>query len=232
MGNSPSLNMATLERLSSETEVQRVTVACISDTHGKHRDVYVPDADVLIHAGDFTHFGKIDDAVDFNDWLGTLPHQHKIVINGNHETNAPWKDDTSSILSNATFLVNSSVTIRVGARNVRIFGTQFYWPMCTPNPHYDKVTDDSIDVIVCHSPVSGVLDDGMGCKMLAGMVNRLKPRLVVSGHIHQSHGVRTGPGEVTYVNAANCKGGYTVGWPAIYFEMELPVRSTDLITLP
>ena len=42
-----------------------VSIAMVSDTHGRHRDVYVPDADILIHAGDFTHFGKIKDAVDF-----------------------------------------------------------------------------------------------------------------------------------------------------------------------
>merc|ERR1711934_1049790 len=47
-----------------------VTIACCSDTHGAHRDVRVPDADVLIHAGDFTRFGKIEDAQDFNIWLG------------------------------------------------------------------------------------------------------------------------------------------------------------------
>jgi len=42
-----------------------VRIAMVSDTHGRHRDVYVPDADILIHAGDFTHFGKIKDAEDF-----------------------------------------------------------------------------------------------------------------------------------------------------------------------
>lgn len=28
------------------------------------------DADILIHAGDFTHFGKEKDAKDMNAWLG------------------------------------------------------------------------------------------------------------------------------------------------------------------
>merc|ERR1711959_522536 len=65
-------------------------VAC-SDTHGKHRDVTVPEGDVFIHAGDFTEFGKEEDVLDFNEWLGELPHKHKFVINGNHENNAKWK---------------------------------------------------------------------------------------------------------------------------------------------
>jgi len=41
--------------------------------------------DVLLHCGDFTSLGKYEEVTDFNDWLRTLPHQHKIVIAGNHE---------------------------------------------------------------------------------------------------------------------------------------------------
>jgi len=62
-----------------------ITVVLLSDTHGRHRDVDVPDGDLLIHAGDFTFFGNRDDAVDFNDWLGGLPHPHKVVVAGNHD---------------------------------------------------------------------------------------------------------------------------------------------------
>lgn len=45
-------------------------VVCISDTHNAHRDLQLPAGDVLIHAGDFTQFGKEEHASDFNDWLG------------------------------------------------------------------------------------------------------------------------------------------------------------------
>jgi len=33
-------------------------IACISDTHGKHRQVSVPQCDVLLHGGDFTQTGE------------------------------------------------------------------------------------------------------------------------------------------------------------------------------
>ena len=56
-------------------------LVCVSDTHGRHRHVNVPPGDILIHAGDFTHFGKEKDVTDFNDWLGEQDHSHKIVIN-------------------------------------------------------------------------------------------------------------------------------------------------------
>ena len=61
---------------------------CISDTHSQaHQMQYkIPAADVLIHAGDFTVSGHLDEVQRFNDFLGSLDHiKHKIVIAGNHE---------------------------------------------------------------------------------------------------------------------------------------------------
>ena len=84
-------------------------IVCISDTHGKHADLDdVPDGDVLIHAGDYTTFGKEVHARAFNEWLGTLPHPHKLVVNGNHEANAPWLLYAAEILSNARNLAGAS----------------------------------------------------------------------------------------------------------------------------
>jgi hypothetical protein len=61
-------------------------IVCISDTHELHRELDVPNGDILIHAGDFTLFSKSAAAIrDFNDWLGELPHRWRLVIPGNHE---------------------------------------------------------------------------------------------------------------------------------------------------
>jgi len=61
-------------------------IVLISDTHGLHRQLEVPSGDLLIHAGDFTFYSKPPSIVsDFNAWLGSLPHRHKVVIPGNHE---------------------------------------------------------------------------------------------------------------------------------------------------
>ncbi|MBV8136093.1 MAG: metallophosphoesterase, partial [Deltaproteobacteria bacterium] len=58
-------------------------IVCISDTHGQHAKLSVPDGDVLIHAGDFMAFGdRPKEIVDFNQWLGKQPHRHKVVIAG------------------------------------------------------------------------------------------------------------------------------------------------------
>ncbi|XP_078490842.1 metallophosphoesterase MPPED2-like [Ciona intestinalis] len=61
---------------------------CISDTHSKHRNLIydLPKGDVLLHCGDFTERGKLEEVQDFNDWLGEQKaFKHKIVIAGNHD---------------------------------------------------------------------------------------------------------------------------------------------------
>jgi predicted phosphodiesterase len=47
----------------------------------------IPDeADILIHAGDFTSRGDIDEIQNFNDILASMTKiNYKIVIAGNHE---------------------------------------------------------------------------------------------------------------------------------------------------
>ena len=82
-------------------------IVILSDTHGQHRRLdCVPDGDILIHAGDWTRFGNKEDVVDFNEWLGTLPHRYILCVEGNHEYNASWmkSGETGALLSNAIFL--------------------------------------------------------------------------------------------------------------------------------
>ena len=69
-------------------ESDKIRIVCISDTHNftDHENFpNIPDGDILIHAGDFTNHGKSEELEKFNDWLGTLPHEHKIVVAGNHD---------------------------------------------------------------------------------------------------------------------------------------------------
>ncbi len=40
----------------------------ISDTHDKHRGLNLPKGDVLIHSGDFCHYGSHDNLYDFLEW--------------------------------------------------------------------------------------------------------------------------------------------------------------------
>ncbi|KAH8732167.1 Metallo-dependent phosphatase-like protein [Phaeosphaeriaceae sp. PMI808] len=62
-----------------------VRVVCISDTH-THIPKDVPPGDILIHAGDMTNVGSVEDIQKQIDWLASLPHKEVVVISGNHDT--------------------------------------------------------------------------------------------------------------------------------------------------
>lgn len=78
-----SLMSPQVKKLIAQHSPDSLTIVAISDTHQLHREVEVSAGDLLIHTGDFTMFSKSAAAIlDFNDWLGELPHFWKIVVPG------------------------------------------------------------------------------------------------------------------------------------------------------
>eukprot|EP00928_Gymnodinium_smaydae_P094009 TRINITY_DN7841_c0_g4_i1.p1 TRINITY_DN7841_c0_g4~~TRINITY_DN7841_c0_g4_i1.p1 ORF type:complete len:238 (+),score=29.02 TRINITY_DN7841_c0_g4_i1:123-836(+) len=209
----PLLDHGTYSLVNIESERGRVKrgvrIVCVSDTHGKHRDIVVPDGDVLIHAGDFTLYGSAAHAADFDAWLAELPHRVKLVVVGNHENNAEWSKGAAEILPHATFLRQSSFDWGEFG-GLRFYGTDFFWPCPSGNPYYDQISD-GVDVLITHGPASGCADGGKGCSSLLKAVQRVKPALVVSGHVHWAHGAAElchSNGQcTTLLNAACCGSG-------------------------
>ena len=64
-----------------------LSIVALSDTHGLHAamDCEIPCGDVLIHAGDICGHGRMREVVAFAEWMGALPHAHKLVTAGNHD---------------------------------------------------------------------------------------------------------------------------------------------------
>lgn len=184
---------------------RQITIVCISDTHGLHRSLDVPHGDILIHAGDYTLHGRPDHAEDFNNWLGELPHRHKLVVQGNHETNAGWKNNVRKVLSNATVLQNESVVVE----GLKIHGTEFFWRMegggGNRNPYYDLIAEDT-DIVVAHNPAKGYVDKNKGCGVFLTRMLEICPKLVISGHFHSARGALRGKNEelknTIFINAA------------------------------
>jgi len=190
-----------------------MVLTIISDTHQLHREVDVPNGDILIHAGDWTMFSKSLSAIeDFNEWLGEQPHTQKLVIPGNHEFVLEADPSRRSLLDNATVLIDEAITID---------GLNFYGSPMTPlcggafgrslpedrRIRWAKVPDDT-HVLICHGPPYGVLDRSPGqeqhmgdpellvrCKQLSNL------RLVCFGHVHGAYGMEERD-SVLYVNAA------------------------------
>lgn len=188
-----------------------VSVICLSDTHGLHREVTIPDGDILVHTGDFSGLDKsLDALLDFDKWLGELPHPHKIIVPGNHDSLLEDHPFPHSLLQNAALLINEEISIlglRIwGSPVTPLYGGAFGLSSFTDRRKLYVNIPAGIDVLVTHGPPYGLLDFApggmhMGCRALIAAVHRVKPRVHVFGHIHGAHGVSTGP-PTTFVNAA------------------------------
>ena len=185
----------------------------LSDTHGRHAERTVPDGDVFVHAGDFSPWvGTLEETAEFNDFLGMLPHSHKVVIAGNHDgcfehSNA----EARMVLTNATYLQDEQVEID----GVKFYGSPWqpeFLDLAFNLPRggalrdkWDLIPQD-IDVLVTHGPPAGIGDrtfNGLrvGCKELFDRVREVKPKLHVFGHIHESRGTYEADGTI-FVNAS------------------------------
>jgi predicted phosphohydrolase len=187
-------------------------LVCLSDTHGLHRQIVVPYGDVLIVVGDRTRHGEPDELPDRNDWLGILPHAHKLLIAGNHDFICEQQPQRiPQLLSNATDLCDTT-SIIVGAV---CFGSPWTpsggWA-CSRSLNalayrWAEIPEHT-DVLITHGPPLGTLDQNaggehLGCPALADAVRRVRPRLHVFGHIHEAYG-RSEVDGITVANASSC----------------------------
>lgn len=163
-------------------------IVAISDSHGQHRDLVLPEASVIIHAGDVTSVGRKTEVEDFLDWFSKLPYKHRVFIAGNHDFyfDYDWKAQTSigksrfekkyagiygkdevektiASFPGITYLNDSGVEIE----GIKIFGSPY-----TPWFHdwaFNEFRGDDIkkhwdiipedtDILVTHGPVHKVLD--------------------------------------------------------------------------
>lgn len=194
-------------------------IVLISDTHGNHGRLNIPECDIIIHAGDYTNWGTIPEVAGFLAWFKDTPARYKVFINGNHEVD--FHDNKGLYLGlipeGVTYLENTSVTIE----GIKIWGSPyclpFYehvWRYMIPEeglaPIWRSIPNDT-DIVVTHTPAFGRVDElategrvkFLGSKTLAGRLAIVQPRLHVCGHIHQAYGQVERNGTV-HVNAAIC----------------------------
>ena len=201
------------------------TLVLVSDTHGRHADVHVPDGDILVHAGDFTRVGKPAEVIAFDLWLAGLPHRHKVVVAGNHDFLFERDPDLARILlRHATYLQDDAVTLD----GITIYGSPWQpwfhdWAFNVERgpklaAKWARIPA-GVDVLVTHGPPAGVLDltknnERVGCADLRERLRAVKPRLHLFGHIHEAAGVEWDDGTL-FVNASRPGGG-----PAVVVRIE------------
>ena len=210
-------------------------IVCFSDTHGMHRDIEIPDGDILIFAGDMCDLDESSDKlnfdrlIDFNAFLGELPHRHKVVVCGNHDW-AFEKDPAlaQSLMTNCIYLQDSGCEIE----GLNFWGSPwqpYYGGWAFNLPRGDQLRNKwkkipkNTDILVTHSPPKGIGDfikpgRHEGCEDLLHAVLRIKPMLHVFGHIHEDYGMNENA-DTTFVNASICNFDYEPINKAIVIEI-------------
>ena len=175
-------------------------IVAFSDTEGSHRQLEVPDGDILVFAGDMSRQGSTRSIADFNSWLGRLSHPEKVVVAGNHDTLFERNPGVGRLLlSGCRYLQDEAAEIA----GLKFWGSPWQpwfhdWAFNLPRGEklaekWAMIPEDT-EILVTHGPPFGIKDDTgqgrAGCEDLRKRVAQLpKLKLHIFGHIHESPGV-------------------------------------------
>lgn len=212
-----------------------IKIVCISDTHLQH-DFQLPSGDILLHAGDLSWVGNIQELNKVNDWFGSLKNKFSsiVTIAGNHDKLFEQNPGLAkSLITNAVYLENSEVTVQ----GVRIYGSPvqpsfgYGWAFNRNRGEDIKQVWNQIpsglDFLITHGPPYGYGDvvlegDGdswetgndlryiekhVGCRDLSSHIQQVKPKYHIFGHVHSGHGIYKDE-HTTYINASVCNENY------------------------
>lgn len=157
-------------------------IVFISDTHAKHgllKTQDLPEADIIIHAGDISTRGYKHEIEDFLYWYSRLDqYKHKIFCAGNHDFffEADRETAMNLIPENVIYLEDSSVVIE----GIKIWGSPvspyFHnWAFNRErgkdiNKYWQNIPND-VDILLTHTPPYNILDktvyyEYVGCEDL------------------------------------------------------------------
>jgi len=188
----------------------------VSDIHAKtstaelvNKAAEKYNADNILILGDITHFGPSAAAADYISSLKKKVY----AIPGNCD---PL--DLPSVISKVavdmhgrSVTVNGIKMVGLGGSNPTIFNTPFELSedviLSTLDPLCDKVT-----ILMVHAPAFGHLDKipsgaMVGSVSIKKIVEKYRPLVVLSGHIHEERGIKECDGTL-FLNPGAAKEGY------------------------
>eukprot|EP00164_Ancoracysta_twista_P000877 GFYU01001153.1.p1 GENE.GFYU01001153.1~~GFYU01001153.1.p1 ORF type:complete len:288 (-),score=8.49 GFYU01001153.1:384-1199(-) len=233
-----------------EQPADKIRVVTISDTHSSHAKMArLPPGDILIHAGDFSRTGTEKEVTDFYAWISQQPHQHKIVIAGNHDLTFDKQtyDETSKRFGHRTpfdcdkirrQFVESDDVIYLEDTGTIVEGYTFWGSPWQPvfcdwafnlergedlRKVWSKIPTDT-DILITHGPPLGYGDvtssgERAGCYDL---LTAIEERIRPLYHIsgHIHEGYGvTTDGKTRYINASTCTLRYRPTNPPIVFDL-------------
>ncbi len=188
-------------------------IVFISDTHGFHDQVFLPEGDMIVHAGDLSKRGLAMEIQAFVDWFAQLPYRYKVFIGGNHDF---YLEDRPALFKE--MLTDAVIYLEddwIEIEGIKIWGSPitpffFDWAFnrqrgADINRYWTPIPDD-IDILVTHGPPLGFGDrvysgDLVGCSDLLEAVKRVAPQYHVFGHIHEAYGIYKNE-KTTFINAS------------------------------
>ena len=199
-------------------------ILCLSDTHC-YKVPGLPEADVLLHTGDWSSYGSEGETVQFFAWLNDVEHKFGdiVIVPGNHDK---WPFANPDVMHKMCesrgyhYLDDLAATIQ---------GKKFYGMPWTPTFGHRwaynadlaarmlrcAAIPDDTQVLGTHGPphkfMGGVENFcgkqcewetlHAGCTELRKAIERVKPQLHAFGHIHEGSGEED-YGGIRLVNAS------------------------------
>jgi Icc-related predicted phosphoesterase len=210
-------------------------IDCISDLHGHYPEL--EGGDLLIVAGDLTTTCALEFQMEFNSWLYAQSQRYKktTLIAGNHDKHLTHVEPsplyfstlnakTGEQKSYAEYLCDSGTEFE----GLKIWGTPWTSvfpgmnPLCKAftceteddlDTKFSLIPDD-IDILITHSPPWAIQDmntqgEQVGSySLLSQLLNRVRPKLHVFGHIHEAYGQKSLWNRTTFVNASHVNERY------------------------
>ena len=176
-------------------------IVAFSDLHWRVNELQsVPEADVLVYAGDWCYGDTIKTTIVFASKLKSFKAKHKIVVAGNHDTIA----ESNPALVQSILKENGIIYLQ--DTGITIDGINFWGSPWTPEFNnwafmkedrllkykWDKIPKNT-DVLITHGPPYSILDKveyyrSVGSETLESSVLTKKPKIHIFGHIHEGYG--------------------------------------------
>lgn len=161
----------------------------ISDTHGLHEELQLPDSDVLVHTGDIGGRTNINELNKFLIWFEAQPAAKKIFIAGNHDLVLDKNEAQKARNNNNMFgwsrmldeynqalqLIQNYDVVYLNGKDYVYEGIKFYGSPYSPSFHREHWAFNAdrgqeimqqwgkipsdVNVLLTHTPCYGILDD-------------------------------------------------------------------------